>query len=588
MRSGRYSRRELINSGVLVGAWVAAAPSFAGRTLLSRAPIVKTALGRVRGMTADRVCIFKGIPYAGSSTGEQRFLPPTPALPWRGVRNALTFGPGAMQGSGSGAAQQMREFREWQRTQEGRLERGLFLPPPWRMSEDCQVLNVWAPAEMRTGSRPVLFWLHGGGFSGGSGDWGWTDGARLARKYDLVVVSINHRLNAFGYLHLGDIGGAEFVDSGNVGMLDALAALQWVRGNIAAFGGDPGNVTMMGQSGGAAKVDVLMAMPAARGLFHKAINLSCPDTGVLTPEVAMANTRRLLAELNITRDAVRRLQSVPAEALLHASSKVEKWAWHDGTHLTNVFAPVVNDRSLPRQPFEPDAPPNSAHVPMMIGNCADETGNGVSAFAGKHAPADDADAAAELQKMGFGASAADRLIRSYRGSRVTASAADILAAIRSDVEFRMVGIEIAERKSRQPAPVFAYLFSRSTTATDAADGAVHSMDMPYFFDNLDRAPGLAGSPPDPRARALACNMSGAVAAFMRTGDPNHPGLPLWQPYSERRRATMIFDDVCRLADDPGGSDRQALQDATSHQPHNGFIQVKEPDGEVKIEPLLGK
>ena len=318
---------------------------------------------------------------------------------------------------------------------------------------------------------------------------------------------------------------------------------------------------IMGQSGGGMKVNVLMAMPVAHGLFHKAVNLSGPRDRMLTPEGATANTERLLARLGVARGNLHRLQTLPAATLLRACSEVESYDWYKGTHLEHAFSPVVDGRALPSAPFDPEAPAICEQIPMMVGNCADEVGPGVRRFVKQHEPFDDSKMTVELKKMGFAPAAIESLLQGYRKDRPNASVGDILAAIKTDAEFRMGGIAIAEGKAKQPALVFSYLFSRKATAIGSTDGAAHSMDMAFFFDNLDRAPGLVGAPPEPHAQEFARHMSNALASFARTGDPNHSGLPRWEPYSSSRRSTMIFDRACRVVEDPGGTERIALRTA---------------------------
>jgi para-nitrobenzyl esterase len=558
-------RRSLLKWSLLGGAALSARalPVFAQ----TNGPVVKTSAGRVQGQIDHGVNIFKGIPYGASTAGANRFMPPRKPMPWSEVLEAFDYGPRALQGSGESKATAPEENPRLQAlSKEGeQLSQGLFYSAPRKQSEDCLVLNVWSPGVGDGKKRPVLFWLHGGGFIGGSGDWGWSDGASLARQHDVVVVSINHRLNIFGFLYLAEFGGPKYADSGNVGMFDTVAALEWVRGNIAAFGGDPNNVTIFGQSGGGAKVNTLMAMPAARGLFHKAFNMSGPSTKMLTTDEAAKATLAVMDILKIDRKHIDELQRVPANDLLRAASKASKEIgstdWRAGQIFHGIDAPVVDGRSLPRHPFYPDAPGISADVPLLLGNTGEEDqSRALRTAALSDGPFDDAALRANLKQMALTDSQIDGLIRGYRATRPKADAVDVLTDIVSDLEFRRDAVVMAQRKAALGrAPAYMYLFTWKTAAFNGKYQANHSSDIPFFFDNLKNASGLVGKPADPQAQALAHNMSRALAAFARTGNPNHAGLPQWLPYTEADRKTMIFDSACKAVSDPRHADRIALE-----------------------------
>jgi para-nitrobenzyl esterase len=511
------------------------------------------------------VNIFKGVPYGASTAGANRFMAPRKPKSWSGIRDAFEYGAKAPQ---PGFTQDIAKRRAYESTEGGQLTQGLFRWPPGEVSEDCLFLNIWTPALMDGVKRPVMVWLHGGGFTGGSGDWGWTDGAHLAQNEDVVVVSLNHRLNIFGFLALGEIGGAKYADSANVGMLDIVAALEWVRDNVAAFGGDPDCVTVFGQSGGGCKVSVLMAMPAAEGLFHRAINMSGPCAKVLTQEGATQTALQVLNELHIDRANIDQIQRVTVgqifdamKAVLSAAGLTDgNDAWRGGTFLY-MFSPVVDGRALPQHPFYPTAPKFSAQVPLMIGTTGEEDRPSVmSAALTSLDEFSESEALAKLASMGISQSEAERLIRGYRASRPAASAADLCSAIVSDIEFRLDAISIAEQKSLQnAAAAYMYLFTWESPAFGGKYKSAHSFDMPFVFDNVDRAPGLWGENPDPRRYELAKTMSGAWAAFARAGNPNHPRLPEWKPYSLERRATMLFNYSCELINDPRREDRLVLE-----------------------------
>jgi para-nitrobenzyl esterase len=430
---------------------------------------------------------------------------------------------------------------------------------PWehQSSENCLVLNVWTPAVGYGRKRPVMVWCHGGGFSIGMGDGDWFDGTNLARKHDVVVVTINHRLNIFGFLYLGNLGGEKYANSGNVGMLDIVEALQWVRDNIARFGGDPGNVTIFGESGGGAKVSTLMAMPLANGLFHKAI----VESGsyylrAIEREDADRAARNVLTRLNLSPAQLARLHEVSATKLLEAMRNTNVFL-KDGDLLgfIGTFAPVVDGRSLPRHPFDPDAPEVSASVPMIIGTTKDEV-RGIAEP--KLFSLDMAGLRDEVEKRRIADASVDRIIAAYRATRPGASPSDIFFAIATDITLRKNAILQAERKSAQrTASAYMYLFTWETP--DVRYKSCHEMEIPFVFDNLEMAPGLRGMASDPRRYNLAEKMSAAWVAFARTGNPNHPGLPEWKPYDSIDRATMILNYTCETVNDPLREDRLAMK-----------------------------
>jgi len=502
---------------------------------------------------AEGVSTFKGIPYGASTSGLNRFMPPNKPGSWAGVRNACDYGPMAMQWWRPSLKQMIP-------TDFGRLYKGIFPSAPYRMSEDCLVLNVWSPELGEENNLPVMVWLHGGGFSNGAGDWRWADGTNLARKNGVVVVSLNHRLNVFGHLHLRDIGGTKYSDSGNAGMLDVVAALRWIQDNIASFGGDPGNITIFGQSGGGSKVSALMAMPSSQGLFHKSIQMSGPCLKVLPREEATRTATQVMRQLGFHHSDVDRLQHVPAQQLLKAAEIVANRRggdiWRNGAWI-DVFSPVVDGRSLTRHPFDPTAPEISARIPMLLGNTGDESRTTAAACL---KTLDEEGMHAHLNGMGIDSVQADRLIRAYRSSRPSATPADVLCAIISDLEFRMDVIITAERKSAlRDASVYMYLFTCESPAFDGKYKSFHGFDIPFVFDNIDSAPELWGQCIDPRSYELAARMSKAWAEFARTGTPNHPGLPEWKPYRVGERATMVLNYSCELVNDPRREDRLAFE-----------------------------
>ena len=503
--------------------------------------VVETKCGKIRGIAENGVNVFKGIRYAESPQGEGRFMAPKKLQSWTGTRDAFAFGDRAMQDDNAFALPPALL----------KLFAARELPP---MSEDCLVLNIWSPAVNDGRRRPVMFWCHGGAFIAGSGDSPWYEGTNLSRKGDVVVVTINHRLGAFGYLHLGDLGGEEFAASGNAGMLDIVAALEWVRDNIAAFGGDAGNVTIFGESGGGAKVSVLMAMPAAHGLFHKAIIQSGPAVQMASRDDAGETARQLLAELELSADKLSELRRIPAQRLAQAQAAVlKKVSMMSFSNRRRVgFNPVVDGKHLPGGPFEPTAPAISANVPLMIGTNKDE----MTLFFGLAPWLDGLDDAGMRQRVQmFVGNQADRIIEPYRRARPNDSLRDLVLAIATDHAMRMPSLVTADRKVAQhAAPVFVYMFTWETPVLDGRLKSPHALEIPFVFDTVQTS-ALTGD--SPTRFALAEKMSRAWLAFAATGNPNHEGIPDWPPYSVERRPTMMFDNQCRVENDPYRAERLA-------------------------------
>jgi para-nitrobenzyl esterase len=498
----------------------------------SQSSIVRTTAGRVRGMTRDKVSAFFGIPYGASSAGARRFMPPFKPDSWTGVREAVEFGPRSPQGPSSlipeVAAVDRRE----------------------PASEDCLRLNVWTPG-LGAGHKPVMVWLHGGGYSQGSGAFIIYDGANLACRHDVVVVTVNHRLNVFGYLYLAELGGEKYADSSNVGMLDIVAALEWVRDNIAAFGGDPSNVTIFGQSGGGGKVSTLMAMPSAKGLFHRAVVESASAIRGVPKDEATKSAEAYLARLGVKPNQIDEVQKMPAEQLVAAMGNGGASAG-GGLRL----APVVDGHSLPRDPFDPDAPAISASVPLLIGSVETE----VTFLGGTPLdPMDDDALRARVKQVLRGADegSVNRLIDVYRTGRPNISNTDLYLILASDATFRTGVLTEAERKADQGmASVYMYYFTWKSPVRDGKLRTFHTLEIPFVFDNVDLATAMTGS--DQERYALEDKISGAWVAFARTGNPSHKGLPNWPAFNTKQRATMILNNECEVVDDPNGEERRAL------------------------------
>jgi para-nitrobenzyl esterase len=525
------NRREFIGVGVAAGLSLDGhlRRAFA-QTARTPGATVKTSAGQVRGYAESGVQVFKSIPYGASTAGAGRFLPPQKPQPWTGVRDAFEYEGRAPQVVG-GEPQEM-----------------LYTDPREPQSEDCLRLHLWTPST--SGRRPVMVWLHGGGFFSGSGSYGIYSGKELARKHDVVSIAINHRLNAMGFLYLAQYGG-RWASASNAGMLDIVRALEWVKENIAAFGGDPNNVTIFGQSGGAGKVSVLMAMPAARGLFHKAIAQSGAALTVTPRTQAIANTEQLLKRLNIASDQLDRLQTIPVDEIIKAMS--------GGGPAGAAFGPVVDNSSLPSNPFEPSAPKLSASVPFMTGTTATET----TFFLPDEQlrPIDEA----ELRKRVMGTlkvdtAGADRLIALYRKNHPNRDNIDLFLRIDTDASrFRRDVDTQAERKAMQGTPVFVYRFEYYSPVREGRLKAMHCMEIPFVFDNVEAGKGYTGT--SPAAQRIADQMSAAWVAFARSGNPGHAGIPAWTPFTATERSTMVFGagPDARLVKDPGSDERLAIK-----------------------------
>jgi para-nitrobenzyl esterase len=486
-------------------------------------PVANTTAGKIRGVVQDnKVNAFRGIPYGAPTGGANRFMPPVKPEPWTGIKETVEWGPEAPQGPHT-------EIPEVAAT-----------IPPQKISEDCLHLNVWTNG-LDARKRPVMVWLHGGGFTSGNGGYTMYDGANMARKHDVVNVTINHRLNSFGFLYLADIGGPKFAHASNCGILDAVAALEWVRDNIANFGGDPNNVTIFGQSGGAGKVSTLLAMPSAKGLFHRAIIQSGSNLKGVSTEDATKTAHTLMEKLGVkTADE---LQQVPMDQLVAATL---------GTRGLRL-GPVVDGKTLPGDPFDPTAPALSAEIPLLIGTVEFE----VNFFpTTKLDPIDDTELHAAVKQATRADDAkVDQLIALYRKGRPNASDIDLSQIIASD-GFRTPVITEGERKSAQTAPVYMYYFTWKSPVRDGKLKAFHTLEIPFALENVDEAKSMTGTGTD--RYPLQEKMSGAWAAFARTGNPNHKGLPKWPEFKTSQRATMILDNPCKVVDDPHGEERLAL------------------------------
>jgi para-nitrobenzyl esterase len=514
------------------------------------APVVETVSGKVVGYVRNGISTFKGVPYAESTDGANRFMPPVKPKPWSGVRSSRQYGHVAPQAARTGWSNDEEAF--------------MFSWDDGTQGEDCLRVNVWTPGINDQKKRPVMVWLHGGGFAAGSGqELKSYDGENLARRGDVVVVTLNHRLNVLGYLDLSQYGEG-FARSANVGMLDIVAALEWVRDNIEAFGGDPRLVTIFGQSGGGGKVSLLMGMPAATGLFHRAI----VESGSMLRAGSRDRSRQLadlvVAELGLNRSSILDIQILPYEKLSLASANVLRV--HTPNRVGGIpnfrrmaeilgLAPVVDGIDIPAHPFDPKASALSAHVPMIIGSTLNEF---VTALG--H-PEFEAMTSADLdgRVSAIYGDKATQVIEAFRKRTPNASAFDLWSHIAAAGVREATIAQATAKAALGKAPAYVYWFTWQTPILSGRPRAFHCAEIPFVFDNTDRCENMTGGGAD--ARALAAMMSDAWIQFARTGNPNHARMPHWQAHSPGQNQTMIFDNRSYLANGPDTEEQKNIADA---------------------------
>ncbi|GGA68736.1 carboxylic ester hydrolase [Pseudoclavibacter endophyticus] len=538
------------------------APPFAGPhgETMSPSRVVQTTHAPVQGLDVDGISTYRGIRYAAPPVGELRFRPPTDPERTTRVQECLGFGPPAMQGIDGAWLSPDSDFAL------SRMTYASSASDVKLQNEDCLYLNVWTPGA-DDARRPVLVWLHGGGFAYGAGSDAFFDGENLARRGDIVVVTLNHRLNLFGFMALDGVDD-HYADSSNVGMQDVVHALRWVHDNIASFGGDPANVTVGGQSGGGGKVSHLMGMPSAKGLYQRAIVQSGAALRGMEHGDMVDHTRAILRAAGMGDTFDRNwLESVPATHLLHAA--IGSFRSQDPEHearfktvkgmtgdLAARLRTAVDGNVLPAHPFDPEASSVAADVPLLIGWVKDEW---TFMLAGVdpdfvRSTAEDVEAGVAPMYDGRGR----ELLELAKGLYPHYSPGH-LASLVSGAEISLHTTLLADRKSAQPADVFAYELAWETPVGDGIFRTPHCLDLPLVFDNVEKARAFVGPGDEPQR--MADQMSDAWVAFIRSGSPGTPALPSWPAYEREARNTMVFDLDSRVVSDPHGALHEVLRNA---------------------------
>jgi len=498
--------------------------------------IAKTQYGPVRGYVSNGVFTFKGVPYGDDTGGENRWLPAKPPKRWSEPYNALAYG--------ANCPQTLHSFRAIEHTFLQQWDDGF-------LGEDMLKLNVWTPS--LSGSRPVMVYFHGGGYSFGSSyELASHDGAQMARHHDVVQVSINHRLNVLGFLDLTEVGGSAYDGSVNVSMTDCIAALRWVQENIASFGGDPDKIMIYGQSGGGSKVTTLLGMPAGKGLIHRAAVQSGGGGAIPSAEQSREFSRRLMRELGGKDIAA--LQKAEWKTLFDAGNKVATdingpMRGMPGPSATPRvgWGPTLDGKVIDVRSFADVAPDISRDVPVMIGNVSEEGmrfGSNPS----------EAEWRADLTKQ-MGAAKADALIAAMKQAHPEKAIRTLSYGVQGLAGRNRVQAMVALKHAQRAAPVYQYLFQWQSPQLDGVAGAWHTADLAFCFDNTARCDQGTGNTPD--AQRVARTMATAWANFARTGNPSQPGLA-WAPSDPTRCQTMVFDSTCRMVDDPEGAPRRIL------------------------------
>jgi para-nitrobenzyl esterase len=507
------------------------------------APVATTAAGKVSGRVENGMYVFRGIPY-GEDTRKTRFKAPLQVAAWSGVKECVEWSTRTPQLTVDRGA--------------GGERVGFHLPADkGEQSEDCLHVNVWTPGLRDGKKRAVLFYIHGGAYNNGTANCDLYDGNRLCHRGDVVVVTVNHRLNAFGYMYLGELGGKEYAESGNAGMLDLVLALKWVQKNIAEFGGDASRVLIYGQSGGGAKCATLMAMPSAKGLFHRVLTMSGQQVTAKPTVVANEVAKDVLDKLGVKYDQLDALETLPMEKIQEAA------------RVNSAWLPVMDGGVLPRDPFDPDAPAISAGVPMILANTHDETVTSAAGRTGVLTWEQAPEALKNSVGQYLGSYTPEEIIRRYREIYPERDAAHVVVA--AAVAFRAWPgqvIEADRRAADSRSQAHTWVYRMDWQVPFAGHWAIHTIDLPFVFDNVALAPGMCGVSAEEQAAAqpLATRMSEMLIAFAKTGDPNCKEVPHWPSYDLKDRNTMIFDNETRVEKDPRGAERVFAAGAHYRQP----------------------
>jgi para-nitrobenzyl esterase len=521
------------------------AASVMSQASAAESPVAQTKAGKIRGAEREGIKIFLGVPYGADTGGANRWLAPKPPVAWTGIRDALTYGQASPQ-----VTPMVTPMQE---------ETDMLVQSP--VGEDCLALNIYTPAVGKaSGKRAVMVWFHGGGFAAGSGNATSYDGVNLCRKQDVVFVTVTHRLNNFGYLYLGDLFGEAYADSGNVGMLDCIAALDWVRDNIAAFGGDPSRVMIFGQSGGGGKVSTLMGMPAAKGLFH-CVSAQSGAAVRSTPKAqAAANAKRLVDALGVK--TIGEMQALPWRKIVDVAT---------ANRGAGAIGPVVDGRSLPANVFDPMASPLSRDIPLISSTVETES----ASWGAPVDPIDDTDLLARVKTVTrLPESDAAALIGIYKGHYTGKDNAYICQLLMSQWTFTDGVTTQAERKAAQAAaggaPDYFFYFAHHTTVRGGKLHAPHTSEIPYCLDSLAHSAPIIG-PVTPDKQALADKISTYWANFAKTGNPNGKGLPRWEPFDLKTRPTLVVtvEDKPTMVNDPMGPTRRAVAEYKAKVPAAG-------------------
>ncbi|MCD7977074.1 MAG: carboxylesterase family protein [Tannerellaceae bacterium] len=501
--------------------------------------IADTAYGKVKGYIKQGIYTFLGIPYGADTSGKNRFMPPQPPEPWQGVRPTVFYGPSAPQEIYSRASTSYGMFVDHWNYDE--------------LSEDCLCLNIWTPEANDANKRPVIVWLHGGGYSRGNGiEQDSYHGENIARYGNVVFCSVNHRLGAIGFTDLSAVGGEKYRDSGNAGLLDMVAALQWVHRNIAGFGGDPGNVTIMGQSGGGGKVCLLATMPETKGLIHKGVALSGSAVSGNNKKYSEQLGSYILKEAGLSPSQVDQLQEIPWENYLQiahrAAAQMEREVGDSGMR-RGSFGPVADGIHLPQEPFFSDRTGRMPDIPMLFCTTFHEQSPSRTNAALEEITLQGV--TEEIRKQ-YG-DRAEMIVKAYTKAFPQVKPIEILCLIQSN---RLAVIETATAKLQQTSPVYMAWFGWCPPLFDHRIRAFHCLDISFWFMNTDRMYTHTGG--GARPRTLSQKMADALLAFVRTGDPNCEALPNWPVYTAAKGETMILNDPCEVQEDPDREARQTL------------------------------